>query len=99
MKLINYLFIFIFFSFTPSMSENPIGFEAWKDSFKKTAIENNISEENETKLSQGNTVKEILYETNDNNGNRYIIKSDSGTFSEENKDEITFTLPYFICKF
>ena len=29
-----------------------------------------------------------MYETNDNNGNRYIIKSDLGTFSEENKDEI-----------
>ena len=45
MKLINYLFIFIFLSFTPSMSENPTGFKAWKNSFKKTAIENNVSEE------------------------------------------------------
>ena len=45
MKLINYLFIFIFLSFTPSLSENPTGFKAWKDSFKKTAIENNVSEE------------------------------------------------------
>ena len=45
MKLINYLFIFIFLSFTPSMSENPTGFKAWKDSFKKIAIENNVSEE------------------------------------------------------
>jgi len=45
MKLINYLFILIFLSFTPSMSENPTGFKAWKDSFKKTAIENNVSEE------------------------------------------------------
>jgi membrane-bound lytic murein transglycosylase B len=27
------------------MSENPTGFKAWKDSFKKTAIENNVSEE------------------------------------------------------
>ena len=45
MKLINYLFIFIFLSFTPSMSENPTGFKTWKDSFKKTAIENNVSEE------------------------------------------------------
>ncbi len=59
-----------------------------KSQSKKNLKQNNISEENETKLSQGNTVKEILYETNDNNGNRYIIKSDSGTFSEENKDEI-----------
>ena len=45
MKLINYLFIFMFLSFTPSMSENPIRFETWKNNFKKTAIENNISEE------------------------------------------------------
>src|SRR6056300_1147477 len=45
MKLINYLFISIFLSFTPSMSENPPGFKAWMDSFKKTAIENNVSEE------------------------------------------------------
>jgi membrane-bound lytic murein transglycosylase B len=27
------------------MSDNPTGFKAWKDSFKKIAIENNISEE------------------------------------------------------
>ena len=45
MKLINYLFIIIFFSFTPSFSENPTGFNAWKESFKKTALENDISEE------------------------------------------------------
>ena len=43
MKLINYLFIFIFLIFTSSMSENPDGFKAWKESFKKTAVENNIS--------------------------------------------------------
>ena len=45
MKLINYLFIFIFLSFTPSFSENPTDFNAWKESFKKTALENDISEE------------------------------------------------------
>jgi membrane-bound lytic murein transglycosylase B len=44
MKLIKYLFIFIILSSTPSMSENPTGFNTWKNSFKKTAIENNISE-------------------------------------------------------
>ena len=44
MKLINYLFIIIFFSFTPSFSENPTGFNAWKESFKKTALANDISE-------------------------------------------------------
>ena len=45
MKLINYLFIFIFLFFTPSLSENPTGFNAWKDNFKKIALKNNISEE------------------------------------------------------
>ena len=45
MKLINYLFILIILSFNPSMSENPTGFNTWKDSFKITAIENGISEE------------------------------------------------------
>ena len=44
MKLINYLFIFIFLSFSPSLADNPTGFKAWKDIFKKTAIENNVSE-------------------------------------------------------
>src|SRR6056300_2117426 len=45
MKLINYLFIIIFFSFTPSFSENPTGFNEKKESFKKTELENDISEE------------------------------------------------------
>jgi|TARA_B100001996_G_scaffold228021_1_gene175660 membrane-bound lytic murein transglycosylase B len=44
MKLVNYLFIFIFLSFTPSLSENPTGFLTWKENFKKIALENNISE-------------------------------------------------------
>ena len=45
MRLINYLFLFIFLSFTPSMSENPTGFEDWKNSFRNIALENNISRE------------------------------------------------------
>ena len=44
MKLINYLFLFIFLIFTPSLSENPTGFLAWKDNFKQIALKNNISE-------------------------------------------------------
>ena len=43
MKLINYLFIYIF-NFTSSFSENPTGFHEWKKDFKKIALENNISE-------------------------------------------------------
>jgi membrane-bound lytic murein transglycosylase B len=44
MKLVNYLFIFIFLIFTPSLSENPSGFLTWKENFKKVALSNNISE-------------------------------------------------------
>ena len=44
MKLINYLFLFIFLIFTPSLSENPAGFITWKDNFKKIALKNDISE-------------------------------------------------------
>jgi len=45
MRLINYLFLFIFLSFTPSMSENLSGFKDWKNSFRNIALENNISNE------------------------------------------------------
>ena len=44
MKLVNYIFIFIFLIFTPSLSENPTGFLTWKENFKKAALSNNISE-------------------------------------------------------
>ncbi len=42
-------------------------------------------------LSSGDTVKEILYESFDNNGNKYEIKSDFGTFDDEKKEEILMT--------
>ena len=45
MKLISYLLIFIFFIFTPSLSENPSGFLTWKENFKNVALKNDISEE------------------------------------------------------
>ena len=45
MKLVNYIFIFIFLIFTPSLSENPSGFLTWKKNFKKIALSNNISEQ------------------------------------------------------
>ena len=44
MKLVNYLLIFIFLIFTPSLSESSSGFLKWKDNFKKIALENDISE-------------------------------------------------------
>ena len=44
MKLVNYLLIFIFLIFTPSLSESPSDFLKWKDNFKKIALEKDISE-------------------------------------------------------
>ena len=44
MKLANYLLIFIFLISTSSLSKNPTGFLAWKNDFRKIALENNISE-------------------------------------------------------
>jgi len=44
MKLINYIFIFIILSFTPSLADNQTGFLVWKENFKKVALDNNISE-------------------------------------------------------
>jgi hypothetical protein len=36
-----------------------------------------------------NTIKDILYESYDNEGNKFIIKSQNGTFDEKEKDEIS----------
>ena len=44
MKLINYIFILIIFSFTSSLSDNQTEFLKWKENFKETALQNNISE-------------------------------------------------------
>ena len=42
----------------------------------------------DTKIPEGNTIKDILYESFDDNGNNYIIKSSSGTFNDQSKEEI-----------
>ena len=44
MKLISYLFIFIIFIFTASLSDNQTDFLNWKKSFKQIALQNDISE-------------------------------------------------------
>ena len=44
MKLISYLFIFTFFIFTASLSDNQTDFLNWKKSFKQIALQNDISE-------------------------------------------------------
>jgi membrane-bound lytic murein transglycosylase B len=45
MKIINYTLLIFFFSFTSVFSDNELDFQKWKNSFKKTALQNNISEE------------------------------------------------------
>ena len=52
----------------------------------------NVSNDNELNSSSGNTVKNISYESNDDNGNNYIIKSEFGNFNINNKDEIFMTV-------
>ena len=45
MKLINFIIIILIFSFSASYSDNQHDFNIWKESFKKIALQNNISEE------------------------------------------------------
>ena len=63
--------------------------------YKKDYIESSqpekIFDKEKKDLSEGNTIKEILYESFDNNGNIYTIKSDFGKFNKEKKDEILMT--------
>ncbi len=61
--------------------------------FYKTNIKNSsekIISGNEvvSKESDGNIIKDILYESYDENGNIYVIKSDYGTFEDKKKNEI-----------
>ena len=44
MKLIRFVFIFVFFILTSAISDNQTNFENWKENFKKKALKNNISE-------------------------------------------------------
>lgn len=39
----------------------------------------------------GNTIKDILYESIDSEGNNYVINSDFGTFNDKNQEEILMT--------
>ena len=59
-----------------------------KSKIIETTKEEIGSNKNEINSSSGNKVINISYESYDNNGNNYLIKSDSGNFSEENKEEI-----------
>tara|TARA_B100001093_G_scaffold443868_1_gene446495 strand:+ start:806 stop:1807 length:1002 start_codon:yes stop_codon:yes gene_type:complete len=45
MKLIKFILTFVFFIITTAISDNQTNFIKWKINFKKTALENNISEQ------------------------------------------------------
>jgi len=45
MRLINYLLIILFFTFTSVLSDDQQSFIQWKNNFKKIALQNNISED------------------------------------------------------
>ena len=45
MRLINYLLIILFFTFSSVLSNDQQSFNQWKNNFKKIALQNNISEE------------------------------------------------------
>ena len=53
-----------------------------------TSKQDKITNNDISKSLERNTIKEILYESYDNEGNKFIIKSKSGTFDEKEKDEI-----------
>jgi len=58
---------------------------------KDTELVSNQDEIRSTNFSESpdtTTIKEILYESYDNEGNKFVIKSESGTFDEKKKDEI-----------
>ena len=44
MKLTKFIFIFVIFIITSAISDNQADFEKWKINFKRTALQNNISE-------------------------------------------------------
>ena len=50
--------------------------------------EDKIANTNFSESTDGTTIKEILYESYGNQGNKFTIKSKSGTFDEKKKDEI-----------
>jgi len=70
-----FLFLSIFFYFN----------YFYKKDTKLKSKQDEIANTNLSESTVGTTIKEILYESYDNNGNKFIIKSKSGTFDEKKK--------------
>ena len=60
----------------------------YKKDTKLASKQDENGKSNFSESSDGTTIKEILYESYDNEGNKFTIKSKSGTFDEKRKDEI-----------
>ena len=53
-----------------------------------TSKQDKITNNDISKSLERNTIKEILYESYDNEGNKFTIKSKTGTFDEKKKDVV-----------
>ena len=73
-----FIFLSIFFYFT----------YFYKKDTELVSKQDEIANTNFSKSSDGTTIKEILYENYDNEGNKFTIKSKTGTFDEIKKDEV-----------
>jgi hypothetical protein len=73
-----FLFLSIFFYFN----------YFYKKDSRLASKQNEITNTDISKSSEGTTIKEISYESFDNEGNKFIIKSKSGTFDKKKTDEI-----------
>ena len=60
----------------------------YKKDTKLKSKQDEIANTNLSESTVGTTIKEILYESYDNEGNKFTIKSKSGTFDEKKMDEI-----------
>ena len=74
--LVLFLIIFFYFNYF------------YKKDSRLVSNQNEIINNNNLKLNDGSTIKEILYESYDNKGNKFVIKSESGSFDEKKKNEI-----------
>tara|TARA_Y100000389_G_C17389784_1_gene479191 strand:- start:597 stop:1193 length:597 start_codon:yes stop_codon:yes gene_type:complete len=60
----------------------------YKKNFESTSQKDKITNTDISQTPNGSTIKEILYESYDNEGNKFIIESKSGTFDEKTNTEI-----------
>ena len=73
-----FLFLSIFFYLT----------YFYKKDTELVSKQDEIPNTNFSDFSDGTIIKEILYESYDNEGNKFTIKSKTGTFDEIKKDEV-----------